>query len=118
MFVYGEGNMNLTVETIDGAVVVTIPGRFLNASNHEDFMASVTPILEKNKKVVLDLHQLESLDSSGLGAFAFCMRKMRDSGGKVVLCSPTPGVKTAFGLVHINRIMDVHETREEALENL
>lgn len=107
--------MNLNVETIEGVAVVTLPGRFLNASNHEQFMAAVTPILETNAKVILDVDQLESIDSSGLGAFAFCMRKMQDTNGSLKLCSPTPAVRTAFGLVHMNRMVEAFDTRQDAL---
>ena len=108
--------MNLTLETIDGVSVITLPGRFLNASNHEDFMESIAPILKNSTAAILDLSQLESIDSSGLGVFAFCMRIMRDADGKLYLCSPTAGVKTAFDLVHIRRIIDVFETREEEFD--
>lgn len=109
--------MNLNVETIDDVSVVTLPVRFLNTSNHEQFMAAITPLLEQSTGTILDLSQLESIDSSGLGAFAFCMRVMRDAGGFLKLCSPTPSVKTAFGLVHIDRIINVYDTREDALQN-
>ena len=109
--------MDLDVETVENVQVITIPGRFLNASNHEDLIDSIAPILEKCKTAILDLSRLESVDSSGLGAFAFCMRKMRDAGGSLKLCSPTPGVKTAFDLVHIDRIVEVFQTRDQALDN-
>lgn len=110
--------MNLNVETINDVSVVTIPSSFLNASNHEDFMTAITPVLELGTAVLLDLSQLESIDSSGLGVFAFCLRIMQKTSGVLKLCSPTAGVKIAFDMVHINRIVEVYETRDQALQTL
>lgn len=107
--------MDLNVETIGDVSVVTLLGNHLDASNHEDFMRDVTPILEKTPSVVLDIGELQSLDSSGLGAFAYCMRMARDAGGELKICKPSERVMVTFDLVHIHRIIGIFETRERAV---
>ncbi len=110
--------MNLDIEILDNVAIVTLPGKFLNASNHEKFMADIKTTLEAQARVILDVGQLDSIDSSGLGALAFCRRKILDAGGIIKICSPTPPVQTAFGLVHIDRIIDVFDNRQDALQSI
>ena len=107
--------MDLNVETIGDVSVVTLLGNHLDASNHEDFMRDVTPVLEKTPNVVLDIGELQSIDSSGLGAFAYCMRTARDAGGELKICKASERVKVTFDLVHIHRIIGIFETREQAI---
>ena len=73
---------------------------------------------EMNDKVVLDIGQLETVDSSGLGTFAFCMRRIGGRKGKLVVCSAGPQVSLAFDLIHIDRMIDLFDTRNEALAAL
>ncbi len=107
--------MEVKVEEADGVSVVILNDEVLDSSNHEDFMDTVTPILERAHNVVLDISNLEMVDSSGLGSFAYCLRKARDSGGKLMICCPNENVRDAFSLVHMERIIGIYETREEAI---
>lgn len=110
--------MNINVETIDGVSVVTLDENVLDSSNHEDFMDSVTTILENETRVILDIENLEMVDSSGLGSFAYCLRKCRDTGGRLMLCNPNENVRDAFNLVHMERMIGIHTSREAAIAAL
>ena len=110
--------MNLCEEMINDIAIVTIYGNYLDASNHEEFRQAITPVLDENDKVVLDIGQLETVDSSGLGTFAFCMRRIGGRKGKLVVCSAGPQVSLAFDLIHIDRMIDLFDTRNEALAAL
>lgn len=110
--------MNLCVEIIGDVAVVTIYGNYLDGSNHEEFSQAMTPVLDENDKVLLDIGQLETVDSSGLGTFAFCVRKIGQRKGKLVVCSAGPQVSLAFDLVHIDRMIDLFGTRSEGLAAL
>ena len=107
--------MDLNVEDIDGVSVVSLNEEVLDSSNHEEFMDNVTPVLEKSTNVLLDIGNVEMVDSSGLGSFAYCLRKARDAGGKLLICCPNENVRDAFNLVHMERIVGIYDTRKEAL---
>lgn len=109
--------MDLNTEKMDGLAVVTLLGSHLDASNHELFMQEITPLIEENPNLLLDIGELQALDSSGLGAFAYCMRTARDAGGRLTICKPSPRVMVTFELVHIDRIIGVYSSREEAVES-
>lgn len=107
--------MDLNVENVNGVSVVTLIGNHLDASNHETFMQDMTALIEENPNMLVDIGELQALDSSGLGAFAYCMRTSRDAGGRFAICQPSPRVKVTFELVHIDRIIGVYESKQEAM---
>jgi anti-sigma B factor antagonist len=106
--------MDLAVERMGDVAVVTMPIEELDASNTADFKRDMSPILEVEKKLVFDLGRLRFLDSSGLGAFLSCLRKVNAKGGDVKLCAMTKPVRAVFELVRMHRIFDIYGTSAEA----
>ncbi len=70
-----------------------------------------------NARILLDLGQLRFVDSSGIGSIISVMKKIKSSGGELKLCSVSKTVNSVFELVKINLLVDVCETREDALES-
>lgn len=71
---------------------------------------------KEETKIILDLSDLEYVDSSGLGAFVKLMKESRAEGGDVRLVNPTCEVKKVLELTRLIRVFDVRETVEEAIE--
>lgn len=106
--------MEMNIEEIGKITVITPETTDLDASNHEDFMKAITPFLELKANNLLDLSTISSMDSSGLGAMAYCLRTARSAGGALALCCPSPSVLGAFDLVHMDRIANIYPSREDA----
>jgi len=68
--------MELKVEKVGDVSVIKVPGRSLEASNVEEFKQDILPILNESGRVVLDIKNLDFVDSSGLGAFLSCLRTL------------------------------------------
>ena len=107
--------MDIPVEISHGVTFAEVPVKELDASNAGDLKAAMTPILERSAKVVLDLRQMQFVDSSGLGAILSCLRQAAARSGDLKLCSMSRQVRTAFELVRMHRIFDIYPTREEAV---
>jgi len=95
--------------------VAAVPVEELDASNAADFKRDVGPVLEANTKLVLDLSRLRFVDSSGLGAFISCLRKLNAKGGDLKLCGMSKQVRAVFELVRMHRIFEIYGTQEEAV---
>jgi anti-sigma B factor antagonist len=72
-------------------------------------------VLEAHSKIVLDLNGVRFIDSSGLGSFLSCLRKLSAKGGDLKLCRVSKQVRTVIELVRMNRMFDILNTREEAV---
>ena len=75
----------------------------------------MTPVLETNTKVVLDLSQLRVIDSSGLGCFLSCLRKLSSRGGSLKLGGMSPQIRAITELLRLHRILEIYSTKEEAV---
>jgi len=109
--------MEMIVEHVGDVSLVVLKETTLDAGNYNEFKATIAPILEANAKVVLDINNLKFVDSSGLGAILSCLRKINASGGDLkLLCGLPRPVRMFFELVRIYGIIDILNTREEALQ--
>jgi anti-sigma B factor antagonist len=107
--------MAIAVESVGDVTVAMVPVEELDASNAAEFKRDVAPVLEATAKLVLDLSRLRFVDSSGLGAFISCLRRLNAKGGDVKLCGISRQVRAVFELVRMHRIFDIYPTREEAV---
>jgi anti-sigma B factor antagonist len=105
-----------TVETVGNVTVLTLPGTFLDASNAAALKHQVAALVEKSSRVVLDLSSVEFVDSSGCGAILTCLRQVNGVAGKLAVCGVTRPVHALFELVRMNRILDIHDSREAAVK--
>ncbi len=107
--------MEISVDNLDGVAVAAVPVDELDASNSGEFKRDITPVLQSQNKLVLDLGQLRFVDSSGLGAMLSCLRQLSAKGGDLKLCAMSKQVRGLFELVRMHRIFDIYGTREEAV---
>jgi anti-sigma B factor antagonist len=107
--------MQLTCERVGDVAVCTVPVEELDATNAPEFKRDIASCLEANRKVVLDLSRLRFVDSSGLGAFVSCLRRLNADGGDLKLSGMSADVRGVFELVRMDRIFDILPTREDAV---
>ena len=80
----------------DVTVAMVRRRRQLDASNAAEFKRDVAPLIEATTKLVFDLSRLRFVDSSGLGAFISCLRKLNAKGGDLKLCGMSKQVRAVF----------------------
>ena len=107
--------MQLPIERVGDIAIVVLPVDELDASNSAEFKRDIAPILEANTKVALDLSRLRFIDSSGLGSFLSCLRKVNAKGGDLKLFRVSRQVRTIIELVRMQRMMDILDTRDAAV---
>jgi anti-sigma B factor antagonist len=108
--------MAIAFDTVTDVTVAVVPMEELDASSAPEFKREVAPLLESTTKLVLDLSRLRFVDSSGLGAFISCLRKLNAKGGDLKLFGMSKQVRAVFELVRMHRIFEIYATREEAVQ--
>ena len=87
----------------------------LTASNAKEFKAALEGHLENTKAMVIDLSSVTFIDSTGLGVLLFALKRLNQKEGELKLCNVTKPVRVLFELVRLHQIMEVYNSREEAL---
>jgi anti-sigma B factor antagonist len=97
------------------ATVIELTAATLNVNNVKEFKADMEPYLESETHIILDLNKLSFVDSSGLGSFLFCLKRLNQKGGDLKLCNVTKPVRILFEMVRFHQIIDIFNSQDEAL---
>ncbi len=110
----------MRTEKLDNVMVITPKGGHLDASNREEFRASLEAAAADAatagiKSLILDLMNVRFVDSSGLGVIMTALRRIREADGDMVACNIMKPVKILFDLVRLDRVMSVYGDRATAI---
>lgn len=106
--------MTISTEQINDVVIAKLRGKALDASNSREFKAAATPLLVLKVKLVLNLEDIDFIDSTGLGALVSCLREAHSSEGEIKLCGLTKRVRALFELVRMHRVFEIFNNPLEA----
>ena len=107
--------MQFETEKLGDVTIVKVLTEVLDAGNAKEFRAEITPILKEDIKIVFDLNQVNFLDSSGCGTILSCLRQLKTAGGDLKVFGLQQPVRTLFELIRLHRIIDIFNTRDEAI---
>jgi len=101
-------------EQDQGIVTLTLRGR-LDALTAPEVRPLIDRLVEQRcQRVIIDLQQLEMVDSSGVGAIISLFKRLRTVGGDVKIARLTGQPKEIFRLLRLDRAFDLCETLEQA----
>lgn len=109
--------MEFTPIEQDGILIIRLESEALDAKQVPEFKEQVIQMLENKglDYVIFDMHKLQFIDSSGLGAFLSLFRHLNMKGGHLSLAGMSKPVKSIFELVSMQKIFDCHETLDLAV---
>ena len=70
------------------------------------------------RKIVLDFTNVEYLSSAALGKLITLEKKVKAAKGKLRLCNIRPDIYEVFVITRLNKLFDIRDTQEQALEGL
>ncbi len=70
---------------------------------------------QQSLKILIDLKQVNYIDSSGLATFVELFQKMKRYGGKLVLYNLSQGVRSVFEIAKLDAIFQIANTEKDAL---
>ena len=107
--------MDLTVERQGTTLIVEAEGR-IDGVNASDFEASLShTIQDDDQSVIVDLAALAYISSAGLRAVLLTAKSLSKRKAKFALCTPTKSIREVFEISGFDKIIDIHDTREEAI---
>lgn len=90
-----------------GAVVAIVRAQRIDAESAGAFRSAIAPALEGSApKVRLDLHEVEFLDSTALGAIVHCLRRIGPN-REFELCGVGPRLRRIFDLTGMSQMFRI-----------
>lgn len=112
--------MNFETKKIGDVTVFKLNERRLDTNISGLLKGEFTMMLKTEgvNKLIIDLSQVESCDSSGLSAILVANRILSSNQGFIRLSAPSEKVYSLIKITQLDRVLPVTTTVDEALEQL
>ena len=78
----------------------------------------ITYEVEGAKNIILDLHNVKFMDSSGLSAMLVGNRTFREKNSTFVICNVSDHIKKILKISKLDTVLDILPTRQEAIDSI
>jgi anti-anti-sigma factor len=105
----------MTTTLINQNITTLEPQGYINAANATTFLQELTTAVKTKEKGVLlvDMQQVEFLDSAGLMVLVKGFRMAQDLGRRLIICSLAPSVRMVFELTQLDKVFEICESRQD-----
>jgi len=109
--------MNFNLENRDETIIFTILNKSIEGKTAAELKSKIIIAAQPDiKALILDLTNVELMDSSGLGALLLAHRQHKEYGFPVVLVGVQDFIKSLLKITRIEDVFTYSESVEEALK--
>jgi len=106
--------LKMSTRTLNGAMIVDCSGRLVFGEESASLRETVKKVLGQSPKVVLNLQEVNYIDSGGLGTLVSIFTTARNSGGTIKLASLSQRVGDLLQLTKLVTIFEIFDDEETA----
>ncbi len=108
----------LAHELQNDVLVVRVNAKRVDASKAPLFKDEMTKCIEAgHSQLVLDMSEVEFVDSSGLGAIVACLKRLGPK-GSLAIAGASGAVRRLFSLTRMDRVFVLHDSVDAAVAQL
>jgi anti-sigma B factor antagonist len=107
--------LSLQLRRVGEVVVIACSGNIVGGSETDELQRVIGGLLPLEPNVLLNVAQVSSLDSAGVGALVRFLHRTRGSSGDLKLCCVPPRIAEVLRITKLAGIFDVHTREEEAI---
>jgi len=102
----------------DGVTILTVNEKSLLHENAPYLKEKLFVLVnEGHKNIILDLNEVERMDSSGMSALLFGKRQANAQQGDLVLLNPQEAVRKILQIAQLTRVFELFEDEQEAVQS-
>lgn len=107
--------MTFTIEQTEPTVVV-LSGDVLGGADALEFTRTISDLIRDGARtVVVDLAQVELMNSSGLGMLVSASGALRSAGGSMSIASASEKIQGLFRMTRLDSVLAQYPTLDEAI---
>jgi anti-sigma B factor antagonist len=111
--------LDIEVKTQDGVKVVKLKGRLCMGPPLDRFNSTMTELIGQGQnKIILDLEEVPTIDSSGIGMLVRHLTSAKQSGGAIRLHKPSKFTVQTLKMVGLLNLFNTYEELPEAIASL
>jgi anti-sigma B factor antagonist len=112
--------MQIDIAQEDGAAIVRPMVGRVDIDVAADLRSALLLLIERGqRRLIVDLHDVEFIDSSGLGALVSALKTLKraDDSGDVRLARVQPAVASLLEVIRLDRVFRSYDTVDLALQS-
>ena len=109
--------LKLAIRDKDGVLVVECVGRIVFGEESSLLRDTVKKAISENNRIVLNLGEVNYIDSGGLGTLVALHTTALNAGGTIKLASLTRRVVDVLQITKLLTVFDVYNSEAEAVES-
>jgi anti-sigma B factor antagonist len=112
--------VDLSTRHVDPDIIIfELSGRLTLGNRLTEIEHSIKTAIESGcRKLVLDLGQLDFIDSAGVGMLVMCAGAMGQAGGRMCVATRNPRIVHVFEVTHLERVVALHADAGSACQSL
>ena len=101
----------IEIREVARVIILDVKGRIVLGEETQDLRDSVRRILDEGKKkIILNLAEVDYMDSSGVGELVGAFTTVRNAGGELKLLNLSPKVQD---ILHVTKLYTVFDIRND-----
>jgi anti-sigma B factor antagonist len=113
-----SARMQTNTRQVDGVTVVDLAGTITIGEGNLKLREVVTDLLGKGRnRILLNLGQVEYVDSSGIGELVRSLTTIRKNGGHLKLLNVNKRVQELLEATHLHRVFDIQKDEASAIRS-
>jgi len=110
--------MKINFRAVDGISILDMNGRITLGDDTATLRQAIGSLIaEGRKSVLLNLHEVPYIDSSGIGELVAAFTNIRNSGGELKLLHLTHKVRTLLQITKLYTVFDVQDDESAAIHS-
>ena len=108
--------MKATSRTVDGVEIISLQGKITIGAGDSQLREVITNAVNSGKnKILLDMSQVTTIDSSGIGELVGSYTTVTNRGGKLKLLHLPAKLNELLHVTQLITVFEVHENEQEAV---
>jgi anti-sigma B factor antagonist len=109
--------LKVATRTKDGILVVDCSGRIVFGEESSLLRETIKKAVTENNRIVLNLGEVNYIDSGGLGTLVAMRVTAQNAGGAIKLTNLTKRVGDVLQITKLLTVFDVYNSESEAIES-
>ena len=111
-------SVKLTTRETDGVVIVETSGRVTLGEGSSALRRGIRELVDGgSRRIVLDMAEVDYMDSSGLGELFASHTTVRSVGGQLKLLNVSPRVRELLAMMRIDSLFEIFDDEALAVES-
>ncbi len=111
--------MKYSIENIDGIVIFGIMNKNINSNISAELKEQMLIVSQPDiKALVVDISEVETIDSSGIGSFLLAERQLSDHGVPMAFVGTNENIKNTMIMLKLDKLFDFFDTNDDAKKTI